>query len=98
MPAIQRVGDLASCGDPIDVLPSTVFVGGQPIAKVGLNTVGGPVPPNTGLITGPGAITVFAEGLMVSVAGDKVVDHLGTTIVHTKVELLLGSLNVNAGW
>ena len=95
MPAVQRTGDLASCGDPIDLplITPTVFVGGQPIAKVGLSTVGG----TTGKITGPGAITVFAEGFMVSVAGDGVIDHPGTTIVHTGVTLLLGSPNVNAG-
>ena len=68
MPGIQTATLAATCGD-VQTGSTTVFVNGNGITRLGVDTVAG------GLITGPGSLTIFAEGAGVSLPGDTVLPH-----------------------
>lgn len=68
MKAVQRKNDSATCGCPNTGCSPDVFVNGQAIARLGVDSAGG-------RIAGPGADRVYANGHLISLVGDGVVPH-----------------------
>lgn len=69
MPNPVVLGTPATCAH-VATATSTVFVGGLPVSKVGIDVAGG-------LIVGPGSapFSVFVEGIPMSLVGDFISPH-----------------------
>lgn len=68
---IVRVGDVTAHGGIVSMGASTVFAGGQPVARIGdLHSCPIPIHAGGGPILGPGIPTIIVEGKPVVVVGD----------------------------
>jgi uncharacterized Zn-binding protein involved in type VI secretion len=87
MPGVIIQGSPATCGDVTTGSP-TVKVNGLGVTRVGIDSAGG-------LIIGPGAPTVLAEGFPVSLPNDSIVGHGDSP--HNAPKTTVGSTDVIVG-